>query len=169
MFQDIAIENLPWSPFPHKKGNWFLVTAGQPGASNPLLATYGGLLSLWSGNCAAIFIRESRFTKHLLDEGEHFSLSVLPPEYKENVRYCGSHSGRDGDKWKAAGLTETVIDGIPACGEAETILLCRKLAAVSTDQMTMAADIHKACYEGRWEGNPHTMYIGEIVRVLRKI
>lgn len=169
MFKEIAIEDLHWSPFPHQKGNWFLVTAGKPGASNMLLGTLGGFLAIWGGNTVAIFIRESRFTKHLLDEEPNFSISVLPPEYKENVRYCGSHSGRDGDKWKAAGLTETEFDGIPACAEAKYTLLCRKLAAVSTDDMKMAPDIREAYYEGRWEGNPHTVYIAEISKVLEKV
>lgn len=167
MFKEIPITDLDWSPFPRTKGNWFLVTAGKPGASNALLGTLGGFLALWGGNCVEIFIRESRFTKHLLDEESHFSISVLPPEYKDAVHYCGTHSGKDGSKWTAAGLTETAIDGIPTCAEASLTLLCRKLASVNTDKMDMAPDIREAYYTGRWEGNPYTLYIGEIVKVMK--
>lgn len=168
MFKEIPIEELSWSPFPRKKGNWFLVAAGNEAESDALLATLGGFAALWGGNTIAIFIRQSRYTREFLDREDHFSISVLPGAFKDAVHYCGTHSGRDGDKLKAAGLTEIFPDAVPAVEEAETILLCRKLAAVSSDQFTMAPDIHKAYYEGRWEGNPHIMYIGEIKKVLQK-
>lgn len=168
MFKEIPIEELSWSPFPRKKGNWFLVTAGNESESDTLLATLGGLAALWGGNTISIFIRKSRYTREFLDREDHFSVSVLPKSFREAVHYCGTHSGREGNKLEAAGLTEIFPSHIPAVGEAGTILLCRKLASVSSDQFTMAPDIHKACYEGRWEGNPHIMYIGEIEKVLKK-
>lgn len=168
MWQEIHAEDMNWDPFPRKKGNWFLVTAGREGACNTLLGTYGGLLSLWSRNCAAVAIRESRYTKAFLDREEGFSIAVLPEAFRDAVRYCGSHSGREGDKFAAAGLTPVFAEGIPFPGEAELVLLCRKLCACPMEGARFVPDIHRSYYEGKWENNPHTLYIGEIVKILRK-
>lgn len=168
MWQEITADALDWGMFPRRKGNWFLVTAGREARCNALLGTYGGLLSLWNRNCAAVFIRESRYTKEFLDREARFSLAVLPEAYRDAVRYCGAHSGREGDKFAAAGLTVTSADGVPFPAEASLVLLCRKLCACPMADACFAPDIAAWYYEGRWEGNPHTMYIGEIEKILRK-
>ncbi len=168
MWKEITAAEMDWNAFPRRKGNWFLVTAGEGAAANPLLGTYGGFLSLWGRDCAAVFLRESRWTKHLMDASETFSLAVLPEAYRDAVRYCGSHSGRDGDKWTAAGLTPVREAGVPFPAEASLAVLCRKVCACPIETAMLAPDIARDFYTGRYEGDPHTMYVGEILKILRK-
>lgn len=168
MWEDIGADALDWGPFPRRKGNWFLVTAGDEKGCNPLLGTFGGFLSLWGRDCAAVFLRERRYTRELLERSERFSIAVLPEAYRDAVKYCGAHSGRKGDKFAAAGLTPVFAESIPFPEEAALVLLCRKLCACPMEGARFAPDIRRSYYEGKWGNNPHTLYIGEIVKILRK-
>ncbi len=58
---------------------------------------------------ATIYIRQSRFTKTILESQDYYTLSVLPVSYKPKESYMGSHSGRDGDKFEGSGLTPCFI------------------------------------------------------------
>ena len=79
--------------------NWVLISAKNPeGKVNTMTASWGGLGVLWGKNVVYIFIRESRYTKELIDKNEFFSLSFLDSSHKEALSFCGSHSGRNTDK-----------------------------------------------------------------------
>jgi flavin reductase (DIM6/NTAB) family NADH-FMN oxidoreductase RutF len=110
-----------------------------------------------------IFIRESRYTKDFIDNGEFFSLSFLSEKYRDALKYCGAHSGRGEDKWSKAGLTPATRHGIPYPDEANLVFLCRKMAAVPIEEasFTDKAIMHQ------WYGDHdmHTMYVGEIIEV----
>ena len=47
---------------------------------------------------------------------ELFTLSHFPEQYRKALGYLGSHSGRDGDKVNAAGLTPVFADGTTYSG-----------------------------------------------------
>lgn len=168
MWEEIGASELDWGPFPRRKGNWFLVTAGDEAACNPLLGTFGGFLSLWGRDCAAVFLREHRYTRALLERSARFSIAVLPEAYRDAVRYCGAHSGRDGDKWAVAGLTPVFVDGTPLPAKASLAILCRKLCAAPLESGWLAPDIRAVYFEGRKAGNPYFFYAGEITKILRR-
>ncbi len=168
MWKPMQAEDMPWSLFPYKKGRWFLVTAGQEDHCNTLLVNLGGLLSLWGRSCAAVFIRESRYTRTLLDQETYFSIAVMPDDKKDAMRFMGHHSGRDGDKWAESGLTPVMISGVPAPAEADLVLICRKLCACPLADIELPPDIAQAYQEGRGADDPHIMYIGEIQSILQK-
>ena len=71
-----------------------------------MTVSWGGLGVIWGKNVTYIFVRESRYTKEFIDNGEFFSLSFLDKEYKEDLAYCGSTSGRDEDKWAKSQSSE---------------------------------------------------------------
>ena len=75
-----------------------------------------------------------------------FSLSVLDGEYRKTLNYLGTVSGRDENKVEKSGLTVEHEDGTPYFGEANTVLVCRKLYAQPYDPSCF---IDKACDE-RW-------------------
>ena len=87
-------------------------------------------------------------------------------EYRDALKYCGVHSGREGDKFKASGLTLTAKHGIPYPDEANLVFLCQKMAAVpvAAESFTMP-DIQEKWYK---DGDYHTMYIAEIIEVLSR-
>ena len=133
---------------------------------NPMTVSWGGVGVLWGKNVATIYVRDSRYTKELIDNGEFFSISFLDDSNREALNYCGSHSGRDGDKFKAAGLTPAFRHSIPYPDEANFVLLCKKMAAVPiTENTFIDPKIKDKWYQ---DGDMHTMYIGEIIDLMAR-
>ncbi len=168
-FHEIEAESLSWNPFVQIGKGWFLVGAGDEKAHNAMTVSWGGLGVWWGKNAVTVYIRESRYTKKFLDENEYFTVSALPEAYRKEMGFFGSHSGRDGDKFVEAGLVPYPICGTVGVAEADTILVCRKLLHVPLPKETfLDAEACGKWYAGADEGNFHTMYIGEIIKVLQK-
>lgn len=84
---------------------YVLVTAGNIEKCNTLPVTWGGFGVMWRKKTATIYIRQSRFTKTILDSHDYFTLSFLPEKHKPQMSYMGSHSGRDETSMKAPDST----------------------------------------------------------------
>ena len=168
-FKEIPVEECGLNPF-LDFGKYCVVTAGNKEKCNPMLVTWSGLGVMWRKPIATVYIRQSRFTKTILDSQDYFTLSFSPVSYKPQESYMGSHSGRDGDKFTGSGLHPYAV-GEDAVGleEADLILVCRK---IYTAEMKPEAYTDKETYErwnsGRQANNNHSIYMGEIVKVLKK-
>ena len=110
--------------------------------------------------------------KALVDSGELSiraggELSFLSEDYRKALNLCGSKSGRDCDKDKEAGLTPYYTDGTTAYEEADLIFVCRKLYAQEMKPECFTVDgPDEKWYPGK---DYHTMYMGEIVKVLKRV
>ena len=165
-FQPYPIDMLEFNPFTKFKNDWALITAGNKQKANTMTVSWGGLGVLWGKNVAYIFIRDSRYTKEFIDEGDCFSIAFLDGKYKEALSYCGSHSGRNEDKIANAGLNLGYKHGIPYIDEGILVLLCSKLSATKiTEDSFLAPDI-----KDKWYGDNdmHTMYVAEIIDVFAR-
>lgn len=160
-FQPYPLDLLEMNPFVKLAKEWALVTTGEKNKPNTMTVSWGGMGVLWGKNVVYIFIRDSRYTKELIDKQDFFSLSFLDETHREALSYCGSHSGRDVDKFKEANLTPNHVHGILFPDEANLVLLCKKMAAVKLTKDTFL----DANIEGKWyaDSDMHTMYIGEIM------
>lgn len=165
-FQPIPIDLVEINPFTKIGKEWALVTAGTKAKANTMTVSWGGVGVIWGKNVAYIFVRDSRYTKEFIDQGDFFSVSFLNEKYRQALNYCGSHSGRDEDKFKNAELTLTFKHGIPYLDEGNLILLCQKMAAVPINEDSFKLpDIKEKWYA---DGDFHTMYVGEIIEVLSR-
>lgn len=165
-FQPYPIEMLELNPFTKLKNEWALVTAGSKQKANTMTVSWGGFGVLWGKNVAFIFVRDSRYTKEFIDNGEFFSISFLGEEYKEALSYCGSHSGRDEDKIANAGLSLGYKHGIPYIDEGNLLLLCQNMSATKiTEDSFLSPEIKEKWYA---DGDMHTMYVAEIIEVLAR-
>ena len=107
---------------------WMLITAGDAVQCNTMTASWGFVGQMWGRPAAMVVIRPSRHTRRFVEENERLTLSFFEERYRDALRYCGSHSGRDGDNFAASGLTVVRTDaGTPAVGEARLVLECRKM------------------------------------------
>lgn len=165
-FQPFPIELLELNPFIKFGKEWALVTTGSKEKANPITIGWGGMGVLWGKNVAFIFIRDSRYTKELLDKNEFFSISFFDEAYRDALNYCGAHSGRDINKIEMAGLTLAVKHSIPYIDEGNLILLCKKMAATRlTENSFISPSIVEKWYQN---GDMHTMYTAEIIEVLAR-
>lgn len=165
-FQPLSIDLLECNPFVKIGKEWALVSAGSRQKANAMTISWGGMGVLWGKNVVYVFVRDSRYTKELIDKGDFFSLTFLGEEYREALSYCGSHSGRDGDKLSAAGLTFGFKHSIPYVDEGNLVLLCQKLSATRITEDSFLSPQIKDKWYG--DGDMHTMYVAEIIDVLAR-
>lgn len=165
-FQPVPADLVEFNPFTKIGKEWALITAGTKEKANTMTVSWGGVGVLWGKNVVYIFVRDSRYTKEFLDKNEFFSMSFLSEEYRASLNYCGSHSGRDVDKFAEAGLTLSTRHNIPFVDEGNLVLLCEKMAAVKiTDDSFCFPDLKKKWYA---DGDMHTMYVGEIIEIMAR-
>lgn len=166
-FQPYPIELVEMNPFTKIGKEWALVSAGDKLKANTMTVSWGGLGVLWGKNVTFLFIRDSRYTKEFIDNGDFFTVSFLNEEYREALNYCGAKSGRDEeDKFKGAGLTKAFRHGIPYPDEANLVILCKKMAAVPMpEESFLDESIMTKWYPDK---NMHTMYVGEIIEVMAR-
>ncbi len=140
---------------------WMLITAGDRNSFNTMTASWGFVGEMWGKPCAIAVIRPGRHTFGFTEREQRLTLSFLPETRRDALQYCGTHSGRNGDKFAAAELTPIFTEaGTPAAGEAELILECRKLYA---DDLRPERFIDRSCDE-KWypKKDYHRMYLLEI-------
>ncbi len=162
-FREIKPEHLPDNPFKLIGSDWMLITAGTVQKFNTMTASWGGLGILWERKVAYIFIRPTRYTYEFMEQTSQFTLSFFEEAQRTALQYCGTHSGRDGDKVKAAGLTAVHDGGCIYFGEARLVLSCRKLY----QQDIAPANFLDPAIDGMYPRKDyHRMYVGEIVKCL---
>lgn len=164
-FIPIAPTAIRDNPFQLIGRDWMLVTAGTAESFNTMTASWGGLGHLWNRDVAFCFVRPQRHTYGFMEAAGHYTLSFYAETHRAALDYCGSHSGRDGDKAAAAGLTLVSDEtGAVYFAEARLVLVCRKLyggdivRSAFTDP-ALPAEVYP-------KGDFHRMYVGEIVRCL---
>lgn len=147
--------------------DWMLLTAGGINSYNTMTASWGGLGVLWNKNIAFCVVRPTRYTRKFIDFSQNFTLSFFNERYKEALRFCGAHSGRDCDKAAETGLTAIESsDGSVSFKEARLIMECRKLYYQDIDPSGFIdPSINIKNYPGK---DYHRMYIGEIFNCYRK-
>ncbi|ROR30814.1 flavin reductase like protein [Mobilisporobacter senegalensis] len=162
-FKEVDIQTIRTNPFTLIGDEWMLITAGTKAKCNTMTASWGGVGVIWNKNVATIYIRPTRYTKEFIDREDMFTISFFDKKYKKALGICGSKSGRDCDKINEAGLTVGYDGDTPYINEAKLILICKKI---------YQDEIKPENFKEIWidDNYPnkdyHTMYIGEIVKVL---
>ena len=166
-FQPYPIDMLNMNPFTKIGKDWALISAGDKNKCNTMTVSWGGVGVLWGKNVVYIFIRDSRYTKEFIDNGEFFSMSFFDEKYRDALSYCGKESGRNvDDKFKGAGLTPAFRHNIPYPDEANLVLLCRKMAAMPiTEDTFVDPQIMPKWYS---DNDMHVMYVGEIIEAVAR-
>lgn len=164
-FKEIKPDLLIDNPFKLIGTGWMLITAGTPESFNTMTAGWGALGVLWERKVAFCFIRPTRYTFAFVERSPHFTLSFFEERHRKALSFCGSHSGRDTDKIKGAGLTPVNEGGFVYFAEARLVLACRKLyfQDISPERFLDAKinDLYS-------QKDYHRMYVGEIVKCLRQ-
>lgn len=146
--------------------DWMLITAGDENGYNTMTASWGGMGVLWNDPVSFIFVRPQRYTYTFTEKHGKYTLSFFDEKYRDALTFCGSHSGRDCDKAKEAGLTPVFEDGYTYFAEASLVLFCEKKYAddLKGENFTDKSIIGK-CYP---YSDFHRMYIGKITKCIKK-
>ncbi len=138
------------------------LTAGDSSKSNVMTIAWGSIGFIWGKPMFTVLVRPSRFTHRFMEEGSEFTVSVPVGSMKEALALCGSKSGRDTDKVKAAGLTlqagkKVATPVVAGCG---VYYECRTVYKYELTPGRLDKGLEEACYKN---GDYHTVYVGEIV------
>lgn len=125
---------------------WAVGTYDREGKPNVMAAAWGGICCS-SPPCVAVSLRKATYSYGSIVERKAFTISVPPEGYAREADYIGIVSGKNVDKFAAAGLTpvrSSLVDA-PYIGEFPLVLECRLLHAI--------------------ELGLHTQFVGEILDV----
>lgn len=150
-------------------GKGVLMTVAAEGQVNPMTIGWGTLGIQWGKPIFIAFVRESRYTKELLDKNPEFTVNVPYGEYDKSIlSICGTRSGRDIDKVKELGLTleEPETIGVPGIRQLPLTLECKVIYRQDQDPNAINEENTRRYYpipEGWDHGDYHTAYYGQIM------
>ena len=156
--KEIDYKEMEFNPFNLLGKEWMLVSAGnEQDGCNTMTISWGHLGCLWGHNdpTAVIYLRPSRYTKTYVDKDNDF---------KKQMAYLGTVSGRDEDKIAKAGLTKVFADETVYFKEAKLVLICKKLYASELQESGFV--YQETLDESYPKRDLHTMYVGKIEKVL---
>jgi len=163
----IAVNELILPAFRAWRRDGFLLAAGDfaAGQYNCLTVGWGGFGGLWDRPVALVGVKPTRHTFGYLERFPSFTLSHFPPEHRQALLHLGTHSGRDGDKIAASGLTPMASTAVaaPCFAEADLVIECQKAYAEDYRPELMLLEALRA---GGRSGSPHRFYFGEVRAVL---
>ncbi|SES94413.1 MULTISPECIES: flavin reductase [unclassified Pseudobutyrivibrio] len=168
-FQPYPINMLEWNPIQKLADDGIAIVAEADGKVNATSSHNGGVGHIWGKHVVYAFLRNTRYTKELLDKSEYFSACFFDMSDKNNVqlmKVLDQLSGRNEDKLRLCHVSIEHAMKAPYIDDANFIILCRKIAAVPMTENTVLDDaILNKQYTERHLDDFHTMYIGEILDI----
>ncbi len=168
LFMQISPEGISDNVFTLLGKDFFVITAGKKDYYNSMIGSGGGLGVLFKKPTTWCIIRADRYTLDMIQKEQTYTMSYFSSEYKEQMLFLGSKSGRDSEKMKEVELTSVQTpSGDMSFKEARLIIEC-KLTEITTpnpnDFYTQEAkDSIKEAYT---ESNHYRKYVfGEITHV----
>lgn len=118
----------------------------------------------WSTPIINVYVRESRFTKTLLEKKPQFTVNVPleGADVRKILGYCGTKSGREVNKFKDLDLHAVKGEKVdaPAILELPLTIECEVIYVQDQDPQRINEEIKHRYYA---MGDYHTVYTGKIV------
>lgn len=150
-----------------KKG--ILLTTKSGKTVNTMTIGWGKIGIEWNKPVFIAYVRETRYTKQLLEDSGAFTVNIPHGDFDSSVLgYCGSKSGRDTDKIQDMGFTLVESDKIqvPGIQELPLTLECRVIYQQKQDLASLPQSVIDRFYPVLNEDgfrDYHIAYYGEIV------
>lgn len=150
-----------------------LMTTKKDDFINSMVIGWGHIGIEWGKPIFVAYVRESRYTKELVENHGEFTVNVPMGDFDSNIiRICGTKSGRDLDKIKELGLHLVDSDhvSVPGIKEFPLTLECKVIYKQKQDLTAVPEDvlaryypqIPGADFDGQ-DRDYHYAYYGEIV------
>ncbi len=145
-----------------------VITAGKEDHYNSMTASGGGFGMLFMKPTTWCILKGNRYTLELIQKEQTYTMSYFPNEYKKQILFLGSKTGRDSEKMKEVELTSVQTpSGEMSFKEARLIIECKltQITTANPDDFYSREDID-AINEAYKEGNVYRKYVfGEITCV----
>lgn len=145
--------------------DYALLTAGNEANFNTMTVAWATFGVVWGKNVITCYVRHSRYTYEFMEKNDYFTLSFYNSDFKSQLNYLGSHSGRNENKVKNVGFTPFVCENCISFNEARVTFLCKKIYHQDLDDSQISNEIKERYYP---RGDFHRFYVGEIIKILSK-
>lgn len=130
---------------------------------NTMTIAWGSISYIWNKPIFMVAVRYSRYTYNLIDNAKEFTVSIpLSKDFKKELAYCGTKSGRNVDKFKDCNLN--LIDSqkisTPIISECDLHYECKVVYQQAMEPATLDEDIKNRSYSNN---DYHVLYFGEIL------
>ncbi|GMO59915.1 MAG: flavin reductase [Rickettsiales bacterium] len=126
LFKQISAEELTDNVFKLVGKDYFVVTAGKKDNYNSMVGSGGGWGMHFRKPTTWCLFPTNRYTLEIIKQEQSYTLSYFPDEYKQQMLFLGSKSGRDSNKMKECSLTSIEIpSGDMSFEEAKIIIECQ--------------------------------------------
>lgn len=130
---------------------------------NTMTVSWGFIGYMWARPCFITVVRPQRHTKIILDEAMEYTISIPYDKMQEELKICGTKSGRDIDKSKVVNfLPAKSIDSV-IVDNCDIYYECKCLYREPMKKELLPPDIIEKIYKDDY----HISYIGEIVDVYK--
>ncbi len=165
VFQPVELEYIFDGPMDFGNDNWALLTAQKDDKVNTMTISWGGITYVWGKMCCIVYVRESRYTRELIDASKRFSVSFLNHnDFRGEKNYLGAVSGRDEDKILNAKLNVNYFEDIPFIDEADNVIACKVLFRHQMKEEDFVSG--RIIADHYRKEDYHYMYIAEIKQVM---
>jgi flavin reductase (DIM6/NTAB) family NADH-FMN oxidoreductase RutF len=132
LFKQISPEEISDNVFKLVGKVFPVITAGKENHYNSMTCSGGGLGMLFMKPTTWCILRADRYTLKLIQKEQTYTMSYFPNEYKKQILFLGSKSGKDSEKMKEVELTSVQTPlGDMSFKQARLIIEC-KLTALTT-------------------------------------
>jgi flavin reductase (DIM6/NTAB) family NADH-FMN oxidoreductase RutF len=126
LFKQISPEEISDNVFTLVGNILPVITAGKENHYNSMTASGGGLGLLLEKPTTWCVLQSTRYTLEMIKKEQTYTMSYFPKEYKKQILFLGSKSGRDSEKMKEVKLTSVQTpSGDMSFKEARLIIECR--------------------------------------------
>ena len=168
LFKQISPEEITDNVFTLVAKDFFVITAGKKDHFNSMVGSGGGFGVLFRKPTTWCIVRADRYTLELIQKEQTYTMSYFPSEYKKQMLFLGSKSGRDSEKMKEVELTSIQTpSGDIAFKEARLIIECKLTALTTANPNDFCTQEAKdAINEAYKEENHYRKFVfGEITHV----
>ena len=144
-----------------RNGGVLCTVVDKAGKQNLLTLGWGQIGPFYHGHPILIIaVTPLRYSWHFLQQVPEFVIAVPDDTLKEATSLCGTKSGRDLDKFRAAGLTPvpSVHVKAPAILECPINVECRIYASIAPPHMLLTPEHRRRPLEEQ-----HTIYFAEVL------
>lgn len=161
MYKDIRYNELTKEMFEQLEKGAFLTTKVKDKV-NTMTIAWGGVSFVWHKPVFVAYVRYSRDTYDMLENGNEFTINVpLTTNMKKELAFCGTKSGRDYDKISECGLSllpGRTID-TPVIKECDLHFECKVIYKQAMEPGMVPQEIKDKYYK---DYNYHVIYYGLI-------
>lgn len=166
MLKAIGISELDNNIFDLISKDWGVITVNAKDKVNGMTVSWVQMGHLWNKDVVTVYVRPQRYTYEFINQEDTFSLAFFDDNYRKELAYLGSASGRNEDKLAHCNFTASIVDNTPVIDQAKLVFVCRKLYEVDLKEENFVDnDIMNKCYPGK---DFHRAYTAEIMSVLIK-